>query len=167
MCNKIKCAIQYTVDLINNNIIRNVQTGCTGYIHIAVIRMMENNDISRYNIFQFIKLRLVNVMRLSLCLGASSGKKKLLLSLSVFASFTVHNSIFDQTTHFLYFFSQTERQVENMFCGNLQHTTQLLWNWLRWTHSWLSLMGGAHNECYLFPSHCRLNYPSPCSHNHM
>ncbi len=27
---KIKCAIQYTVDLINNNINRDVQTGCTG-----------------------------------------------------------------------------------------------------------------------------------------
>ncbi len=26
MCNKIKCAIQYTVDLINNNIKKNVQT---------------------------------------------------------------------------------------------------------------------------------------------
>ncbi len=25
MCNKIKCAIQYTVDLINNNINRDVQ----------------------------------------------------------------------------------------------------------------------------------------------
>ncbi len=63
MCNEIKCAIQYTVDLINNNINRdvqrNVQTarrmckhGCTGYVHI--------------------KLSPVNVMRpsLSLSLGA-------------------------------------------------------------------------------------------------
>ncbi len=33
MRNKIKCAIQYTVALINNNINRDVQTGCTGYIH--------------------------------------------------------------------------------------------------------------------------------------
>ncbi len=33
MCNKIKCAGQYTVDLINNTISWNVQTGCTGYIH--------------------------------------------------------------------------------------------------------------------------------------
>ncbi len=32
MCYKIKCAIQYTVDLINNKISRDVQTGCTGYI---------------------------------------------------------------------------------------------------------------------------------------
>ncbi len=37
MCKKNKCAGQYTVDLINNNIRRNVQedvqTGCTGYLH--------------------------------------------------------------------------------------------------------------------------------------
>ncbi len=39
MCNKIKCAEQYTVDLINNNISRDVQE-----IHIAAIRMMENNE---------------------------------------------------------------------------------------------------------------------------
>ncbi len=44
MCNKIKCAIQYTVDLINNNTNRNVQTGCTGYIHIAAMWMMESNE---------------------------------------------------------------------------------------------------------------------------
>ncbi len=30
---KIKCVGQYTVDLINNNINRDVQTGCTGYIN--------------------------------------------------------------------------------------------------------------------------------------
>ncbi len=28
MCNEIKCAIQYTVDLINNNINRDVQEEC-------------------------------------------------------------------------------------------------------------------------------------------
>ncbi len=55
MCNEIKCAIQYTVDLINNNINRDVQEecaniGCTGYVHI--------------------KLSPVNVMRPSLSLGA-------------------------------------------------------------------------------------------------
>ncbi len=37
MCKKTKCAGQYTVDLINNNIRRNVQedvqTCCTGYLH--------------------------------------------------------------------------------------------------------------------------------------
>ncbi len=54
MCNEIKCAIQYSVDLINNNINRDVQTarrmckhGCTGYVHI--------------------KLSHVNVMKWSLC----------------------------------------------------------------------------------------------------
>ncbi len=30
---RIKCAGQYTVNLINNNISRDVQPGCTGYIH--------------------------------------------------------------------------------------------------------------------------------------
>ncbi len=44
MCNELKCAIQSTVDLININITgmckRNVQTGCTGYVHIAAMRMM-------------------------------------------------------------------------------------------------------------------------------
>ncbi len=48
MCNELKCAIQSTVDLININITigmckRNVQTGCTGYVHIAAMRMMEND----------------------------------------------------------------------------------------------------------------------------
>ncbi len=43
MCNEIKCAIQSTVDLINININRDVQTGCTGYVHIAAMRMMEND----------------------------------------------------------------------------------------------------------------------------
>ncbi len=37
MCKKNTFAGQYTVDLINNNIRRNVQeyvqTGCTGYLH--------------------------------------------------------------------------------------------------------------------------------------
>ncbi len=41
---------------------RNVQTGCTGYVHIAAMRMMENNGC----ILQFIKLSPVDVMRLSL-----------------------------------------------------------------------------------------------------
>ncbi len=66
MCNEIKCAIQYTVDLINNNINRDVQrnvqtarrmckqqeevqTGCTGHVHI---------QLSHVN---------VNVMKLGLC----------------------------------------------------------------------------------------------------
>ncbi len=43
MCNTVYCG------LINNNINRDVQeecfvqTGCTGYVHIAAMRMMENN----------------------------------------------------------------------------------------------------------------------------
>ncbi len=34
------------MDLINNNIIRDVQEECgyTGYVHIAAIWMMENNE---------------------------------------------------------------------------------------------------------------------------
>ncbi len=32
MCNKIKCAIQYTVDLINNNINRDVQEECANRV---------------------------------------------------------------------------------------------------------------------------------------
>ncbi len=62
MCNKIKCAIQYTVDLMCK---RNVQTGCTGFIQIAAMRMMKIE-----NVLQFIKLSPVDVMRLSLSLGA-------------------------------------------------------------------------------------------------
>ncbi len=69
MCNKIKCARQYTVDIINNNITgmckKNVQTGCTGYVHMAAMRMMRI-----MNVLQFIKLSLVNVIRPSLSLGA-------------------------------------------------------------------------------------------------
>ncbi len=49
MCTKIKCAIQYTVDLINNNINRDVQEECA--------------------ILQFIKLSHVHFMRPSLSLG--------------------------------------------------------------------------------------------------
>ncbi len=65
MCNELKCAIQSTVDLININITRDVQencAGCTGYVHIAAMRMMENDGC----ILQFIKLSPVDVMRLSL-----------------------------------------------------------------------------------------------------
>ncbi len=32
MCNEIKCAIQYTVDLINNNINRYVQEECANMV---------------------------------------------------------------------------------------------------------------------------------------
>ncbi len=40
----------------------NVQIGCTGYVHIAAMRMMENDGC----FLQFIKLSPVDVMRLSL-----------------------------------------------------------------------------------------------------
>ncbi len=53
MCNEIKCAIQYTVDLINAedcaNSKKNVQTarrmckhGCTGYVHIKLSHVNVN-----------------------------------------------------------------------------------------------------------------------------
>ncbi len=37
VCNEIKCAIQYTVDLINNNINRDVQEECTFQIWIFIL----------------------------------------------------------------------------------------------------------------------------------
>ncbi len=48
MCNELKCVIQSTVDLINININQGcargmLQTGCTGYVHIAAMRKMEND----------------------------------------------------------------------------------------------------------------------------
>ncbi len=47
MCNEIKCAGQYTEDLINNNINQDVQEECANrlyrYVHIAAMRMKENN----------------------------------------------------------------------------------------------------------------------------
>ncbi len=46
MCNEIKCAIQYTVDNKynkNTDVQENVQMGCTGYVNIAAVWMMENN----------------------------------------------------------------------------------------------------------------------------
>ncbi len=33
LCNKIKCAIRYTVDLINNNISRDVQEECANMLY--------------------------------------------------------------------------------------------------------------------------------------
>ncbi len=67
MCNKIKFAIQYTMNLINNNINRDVQEECANrlyWVHKAAIRMMENSEE------QFIKLSPVIVIRPSLSLGA-------------------------------------------------------------------------------------------------
>ncbi len=49
MCNKIKCAGQYTVDLINNNISRDVQ-------EICIAAMMEHSGI-----LLFVKLSHVDV----------------------------------------------------------------------------------------------------------
>lgn len=56
----------------------------------------------------------------------------------------------------MFVFSQTARQVENMFCGNLQHNTAAvklieITTLVDSQPEWLSLMCGAQNECYLFP----------------
>ncbi len=48
------------MDLINSNVSMDVQTGCTGYLHISAIRI-----IRIVNILQFIKWSHVDVM--SLC----------------------------------------------------------------------------------------------------
>ncbi len=63
MCNEIKCAIQYTVDLINNNINRGVQEECAN---------SKKNVITWLYRVVHIKLSHVNVMRpsLSFSLGA-------------------------------------------------------------------------------------------------
>ncbi len=61
MCNEIKCAIQYTVDLINNNINRYVQEECAN--------SKKNVQTWLYRVCT-IKLNHVNVMRPSLSLGA-------------------------------------------------------------------------------------------------
>ncbi len=48
MCKKIKCVGQYTVDLINNNISRDVERRMCKQvvpgINIAAIQMMENSE---------------------------------------------------------------------------------------------------------------------------
>ncbi len=70
---KKKCAGQYTVDLINNNIRRNVredvQTGCTGYLHSS-----NTNGRKIINNFLIIKLSHVDVMRPSLSLGVQESE---------------------------------------------------------------------------------------------
>ncbi len=73
-------------DLINSNINkrdeRDLQTGCTGYVHIAAIRMMR---IWMCFVFCFF-LCLVNVYETEFVLRSlMAWGKKLLLSLSVFA----------------------------------------------------------------------------------
>ncbi len=71
MCNEIKCAIQYTVDLINNNINRDVQEEYANRLY-RVCSHSSNTDYENMNVLQFIKLSPVNVnvMRRSLSLGA-------------------------------------------------------------------------------------------------
>ncbi len=69
MCNKIKCAIQYTVDLINNNINRYVQEGCANRLY-RVYTHSSNADDENSEYLLIIKLSHVNVIRQSLSLGA-------------------------------------------------------------------------------------------------
>ncbi len=45
MCNKIKCAIQYTVDLINNNINRDVQEECANRLYRVYIHSSNADDV--------------------------------------------------------------------------------------------------------------------------
>ncbi len=44
MCNKIKCAIQYTLDLINNKINRDVQEECANSLY-RVYTHSSNTDV--------------------------------------------------------------------------------------------------------------------------
>ncbi len=53
MCNTIKFAIQYTVDLINNNINRDVQEGCANRLY-RVCTHSSNTDYENMNVLQFI-----------------------------------------------------------------------------------------------------------------
>ncbi len=69
LCNKIKCAIQYTVDLINNNINRDVLEECANRLY-RVSTQQQYGWWRIVNVLQFIKLSLVNVIRPSLSLGA-------------------------------------------------------------------------------------------------
>ncbi len=69
MCNKIKCAILYTVDLINNNINRDVQEECVNRLY-RVCTQQQCGWWRIMNVLQFIKLSPVNVIRPSLSLGA-------------------------------------------------------------------------------------------------
>ncbi len=45
MCNKIKCAKQYTVDLINNNINRDVQEECANRLYRVYIHSSNADDV--------------------------------------------------------------------------------------------------------------------------
>ncbi len=69
MCNKVKCAGQYTVDLINNNISRDVQEDCANRLY-RVCTWQQYEWWRIMHILLFIKWSHVDVMRLSLSLGA-------------------------------------------------------------------------------------------------
>ncbi len=66
MCNKIKCAKQYTEDLINSNINRDVQEECANRLYLVYTRS-SNTDDENSECITVDKLSLVNVMKLSLC----------------------------------------------------------------------------------------------------
>ncbi len=58
MCNTVYCGL---INInINMDVQENVQIGCTGYVHIVAVWMMENNGY----VLQFIKLSPVDVMML-------------------------------------------------------------------------------------------------------
>ncbi len=69
MCNKITCAGQYTVDLINNNISRNMQEECANGLYRVYTKQLYG-WWRIMNILLIIKWCHVDVMRLSLSLGA-------------------------------------------------------------------------------------------------
>ncbi len=82
MLNRIKCAGQYTVDLINNIISRNVQEECANRLY-RVYTQQQYVWWRIMIILPIINWSHVDVMRPILSLGACW--QKLLLSLSVFA----------------------------------------------------------------------------------
>ncbi len=69
MCYKIKCAILYIVDLINNNINRDVQEECANWLY-RVSTQQQYGWWRIVNVLQFIKLSPVNVIRPNLSLSA-------------------------------------------------------------------------------------------------
>ncbi len=76
MCNRIKsakqirCAKTVYWDLINSNMNRDVQTGWTGYVHVAAIRMM-----GIVNAIQLI-MSLVNVYETEFVLRRPGGPRE-------------------------------------------------------------------------------------------
>ncbi len=51
MCNEIKCAIQYTVDLINNNINRDVQEECKQVVAGIYTRNMDDENSECFTVY--------------------------------------------------------------------------------------------------------------------